>query len=76
MKAVRYSGAAAVAALAAIAAFIAWGLKRTFYATGPIVMAEVTLIPFGIAYFVLTAIAGVEESRAILARASRFLTNV
>ncbi|HTG54117.1 MAG TPA: lipid II flippase MurJ, partial [Gemmatimonadaceae bacterium] len=61
---------------ALIAALIAWGLKRTFYATGPIVMAEVTLIPFGIAYFVLTAIAGVEESRAILARASRFLTNV
>ena len=61
---------------ALIAALLAWGLKRTFYATGPIVMAEVTLIPFGIAYFVLTAIAGVEESRAILARASRFLTNV
>jgi putative peptidoglycan lipid II flippase len=61
---------------ALISALIAWGLKRTFSTTGPIVMAELTLIPFGIAYFVLTAAVGVEESRAMLARASRMLAGV
>ena len=59
---------------AIISGLVAWGLKRTFSIAGPIVLAELTLIPFGVAYFTLTAFAGIAESRAILARVSRLLS--
>ena len=58
---------------ALIAAAGAWGLKLVFVGTGPIVLAALTLIPFGLAYFGLTAAAGVGESRAVLSRAARLL---
>jgi hypothetical protein len=55
--------------LAAIAAAAAgWGMRELVATRAPIALAIVTVIPFGLVYFAMTAALGVPEGRELLSR--------
>ena len=56
---------------ALVSAGIAWSLKIAFTVSQPIVLAAVTLIPYGLCYFGVTFWSGIPEARAMLARVRR-----
>jgi putative peptidoglycan lipid II flippase len=58
-------------ACAAIAALVAWGVKRLVVSAHPWVMAALVLGTFALVYVAMTAAARIDEARALLARVSR-----
>ncbi|HEX8686906.1 MAG TPA: murein biosynthesis integral membrane protein MurJ [Pyrinomonadaceae bacterium] len=60
-----------VAAGASAAA--AWGLRLLLGPLHPIILAVLVLTPYGLLYFALTSLWGLEESRAIVGRFTRLL---
>jgi len=60
-----------VAALAASA--VGWLIHRYFGHHSEILLAVLVLVPYGVAYFALTAAFRIEESRTLFARAARIL---
>jgi putative peptidoglycan lipid II flippase len=56
-----------------MAAAVAWGIKVTLPPMHPIAAAALILGPFGIVFFGLTAVLGVDDARRLLARARRLL---
>ncbi len=54
---------------ALVSAGIAWSLKIALTVSQPIVLAAVTLIPYGLCYFAVTFWSGIPEARTMLARA-------
>jgi hypothetical protein len=51
---------------AAISAVIAWGVKLGMGTEHPILLAIAAFAPFGVAYFALTSVLGLPESRSII----------
>lgn len=60
-----------VSATASAAA--AWGIKFALGPVHPIFMAALVLTPYGLLYFALTSVWGLEESRAVVGRFARML---
>ncbi len=58
-------------ACAAVAAVAAWGAKILVSDAHPWVTAAIVLGTFGVVYLAMTAAAGIEQARAVLARAVR-----
>jgi putative peptidoglycan lipid II flippase len=58
-------------ALAIVAALVAWGVKLLIPPAHPWVMAGLVLGTFGVAYIAVTALARIEEGRALVARVRR-----
>ena len=56
---------------AAAGAAIAWAVKLSAGAPHPLVVAALTLAPFGLVYFALASALGVQEARALVMRAAR-----
>jgi putative peptidoglycan lipid II flippase len=52
---------------------LAWGLKVLFDPVHPIILAALVLTPYGLLYFGLTSLWGLEESRAVVGRFTRLL---
>jgi putative peptidoglycan lipid II flippase len=53
---------------AIVAAAAGWGMRELVATEAPIALAIVTVIPFGIVYFAMTAALGVPEGRELLSR--------
>ncbi|HLM55273.1 MAG TPA: murein biosynthesis integral membrane protein MurJ [Pyrinomonadaceae bacterium] len=58
-------------AVAILCAGAAWGLKLLLAGLHPIPLAALVLTPFGLLYFAVTSLWGVEESRAVVGRFTR-----
>ncbi|HWS88198.1 MAG TPA: murein biosynthesis integral membrane protein MurJ [Pyrinomonadaceae bacterium] len=58
---------------AAASAAVAWGLKLLLGGVHPIILAALVLGPYGLLYFALTSLWGLEEARAVVGRFTRVL---
>ncbi|MFN2577435.1 MAG: murein biosynthesis integral membrane protein MurJ [Pyrinomonadaceae bacterium] len=58
---------------AGLGAGIGWAIKLVLPHFHPILVAAIVLIPYGVVYFAVTSLAGVEESKAMFRRAGRML---
>ncbi len=53
---------------AAVAAGLGWGLRLTVHVERPIITAFVLLVPYGVAYLVLTTVTGVDQASNLVRR--------
>jgi putative peptidoglycan lipid II flippase len=58
-------------AIGVLAALLAWGVKLLLPAAHPWLMAGLVLGTFGVVYLATTAVAGIEEARALIGRIGR-----
>ncbi len=58
---------------AGASAAVAWGLRLLLGPLHPIILAALVLTPYGLLYFALTSLWGLEESRAVVGRFTRLL---
>ena len=58
---------------AGVSAAAAWAIRRALGPVHPIFMAALVLTPYGLLYFALTSLWGLEESRAVVRRFTRLL---
>jgi putative peptidoglycan lipid II flippase len=58
---------------AAAAAAVAWGVKELVGSRAAILLAVLTIVPYGVVYFALTAALGIPEVRTVLGRFTRRL---
>ena len=61
-------------ASAIIAAAAAWGLRLLFHPHRPVITGIVILVPYGLLYFGLTALLGIDETSALYKRLRRRLS--
>jgi putative peptidoglycan lipid II flippase len=59
---------------AAISAGVAWGIRLALHPHHPIVAACVILVPYGLAYLVLTTVMGIDQASALTRRFARMLS--
>jgi putative peptidoglycan lipid II flippase len=58
---------------AAVGAVIGWGIKLIIPSLHPLITAGLVLVPFGLAYFAVTATLGVSEASAVFTRVLRMV---
>ncbi len=61
---------------AAVSALVAWGLRLLLGDVHPILAAALVLTPYGLLYFGLTLLWGVQESHAVVGRFTRIFTRI
>jgi putative peptidoglycan lipid II flippase len=58
---------------ASVSAAVAWAIRLALGALHPVFLAALVLTPYGLLYFALTTLWGLEESRAVVGRFMRLL---
>jgi hypothetical protein len=58
---------------AAVGAGVAWAIKLAIGGHHPVIIAAMVLVPYGLAYFAVTAVLKVPEFNTVLGRALRMV---